>query len=82
MLTKAHDAHTQGEKSRFVIYDQVVDKYGNKPFWGGGPVALEIRSAFMHVHMHAYMHASICVHVCMDVYSYVHMHVYAHIYVC
>jgi hypothetical protein len=46
-------SYIQGEKSRFVIYDEVVDKYGNKPFWGSGPVALEIRY--------------ICVFVCMCV---------------
>lgn len=42
LVKKACETMVQGEVSSFLIKDEVVDKFGNAPFWGKGQVKLEI----------------------------------------
>lgn len=42
VLKKVCETMVQGEVASFLIQDEVVDKFGNAPFWGKGRVKLEI----------------------------------------
>uniref|UniRef100_A0A7S4JGE5 peptidylprolyl isomerase n=1 Tax=Guillardia theta TaxID=55529 RepID=A0A7S4JGE5_GUITH len=45
LLKKLVEQMVLNEKASFKVYEPIMDKHGNKPFWGDGAVELEIKLA-------------------------------------